>query len=163
MEAVMGNETEKLIAALNVGGAAARDSVIFVDELLRKAWPPGFTPAFEHLEAEQIDSDDASRLREALAAYCSREPDASGRRHALSTLSKNGDASIKKDLVRELHLALEAHRVLSAQLFQVLLALENVGEHVYPGELASRGINAVQVNVEAAERYLLDHGIAVPL
>jgi hypothetical protein len=158
----MGQVTERLIAQLEAGGSGARDCLLEVSELLRKAWHPGFTPVFEHLVAENISQEETLRLREALAAYCARELSAPDRRRGLVTLAREGQPKLVKELVPELHLVLEAHRVLSNELFQLLLALENVGEKVYPDGVSSRSLDKVQANADAASAYLLARGIAVP-
>ena len=158
----MGEVTEALIAALEAGGPQAQDSLVDVSELLRKAWQPGFEPAFAHLEAEHISHDEAARLRQALADYCEREKSAPHRRAALATLAKEGRPQLQSQLARELHLTLEAHRSLSGDLFQLLLALEDVGESVFSKEQHSRSIEDVRTNVEAAAAYLRRHGLLVP-
>jgi len=158
----VGDVTRTLIAALEAGGSQARECLIDTSELLRKAWNPGFVPALEHLQAEHISAEEASRLRQALADYCERETSASHRRAALTTLAKQGRPDLRSQLTTELHLTLEAHRVLSGDPFQLLVALEDVGEHVFPKEQHSRSIDEVRTNVHAAAAYLRQHGLVVP-
>ena len=160
----MGYETERLIKLLQAGGPPARECLVEVDELLRKAWIHGFVPAWKHLQDEEIDSEGAGRLREALAQYCEKAVNSAGRRAGLCTLSERGgqDPELKKALVSELHLALEAHRVLSADICSILGALEKLGEKVYPDSRRHGGITEVQENVDAANADLLANGIAIP-
>jgi hypothetical protein len=158
----VGEVTRKLIASLEAGGPAARDCLLDVSELLRKAWHPGFVPAFDHLQAENITPEEAGLLRQALADYCQAEGSAAHRRMALVTIAKEGRSELQAQLQTELHLTLQAHRVLSGDLFQLLLALEDIGESVFPNELRSRGIDAVQANVDVAAAYLRLKGTLVP-
>jgi hypothetical protein len=158
----MGDVTRSVIASLEAGGDEAREHLLDASELLRKAWNPGFVPAFEHLQAEHISGEEASRLRQALADYCERERSGAHRRAALATLAKEGRPDLRAQLVTELHLTLEAHRVLSADLFQLLLALEDIGEDVYPKEKRSRSLTDVRTNADAAVAYLQRHGFVVP-
>jgi hypothetical protein len=158
----VGEVTRKLIATLEGGGPAARECLLDVSELLRKAWHPGFAPAFAHLQAEDITAEEAGLLRQALADYCQAEGSAAHRRTALATLAKERRPELQAQLEKELHLVLQVHRVLSGDLFQLLLALEDVGESVFPKELRSRGIDAVQANVDVAAAYLRRKGTLVP-
>ena len=104
---VVGDVTRKVIVALETGGPQARECLLDASELLRKAWNPGFVPAFEHLQAEAISPDEAGQLRQALADYCEREKAASWRRTALTSLAKEGRPDLRPQLVTELHLTLE--------------------------------------------------------
>jgi hypothetical protein len=114
------------------------------------------------LQAEDITPDEASLLRSALADYCQAEGSAAHRRIALAALAKEGRPELQARLATELHLTLQAYRVLSGDLFQLLLALEDIGESVYPEGQRSRSFDAVQTNVEAAETYLRRKGTLVP-
>jgi hypothetical protein len=154
--------TKRLIATLDAGGVAARECLQEVGELLRKAWQPGFVPFGEALQAEESTSDEVVRLREALAAYSRTESDASARRTALSILAKEGSPELREQLVAELHDCLTTHRIVSREIFQLILALEDVGESVFSSGLRSRSLAAVETNVNAASDYLGKQGIQVP-
>ncbi|MDP7129481.1 MAG: hypothetical protein QF437_03285 [Planctomycetota bacterium] len=154
----MGEWTQKLIERLELGGSAARESLTDVEELLRKAWSPGFVPAFKHLQAEEITNEEAGRLRQALADYCQCEASASCRRTGLAILARKGEANLRDQLTRELHVLFEAHRVLNSDLSNILQALENIGEEISP----KGDVMEVDAIVEAAQNYLRRRGIRVP-
>ena len=81
----------------------------------------------------------------------------------ISRLAAAYDHAIKDDLAKELHLVFEMHRASSRLLRMTLQGLDDVGEPVCgPGEW-SGGIACVEMNIRAAEHYLRDRGILVPM
>jgi hypothetical protein len=140
-----------------------RGDLIYASELLRRAWQPGFVPAFPELAHEDLSDAEVHRLRAALAAFYER-PSHSGtdRRFALWTLAKDPASDVVPALIRELHFLLEAHRIIDGDMFQVLLALRDHGEPVYPPEKRSFGLLDIQENVHSAEQYLLSRGHRIP-
>ena len=158
----MGELTKHFIVLLEGGGEPARQVLQQVGELLRKVWQPGFTPFGETLQQEEITAEDAVRLRDALTVYYTSESDVSARRTAVSILAKEGRPELREQLVAELRNLLTEHRVLSRELFQLLLGLEDIGESVYPQGVRVREVTAVDINVKAASDYLVKQGILVP-
>jgi hypothetical protein len=158
----VGDLSKRLIATLAGGGISAREVLPTVGELLRKAWQPGFVPSGVGLQSEEISVEDAARLRDALFAYYRNERDASARCTALSILAKEGQPELRDSLVSELHDVVRALRVAGRGLFQLLIALEDVGERVFPQEQRSRSLAALERNLGAADQYLEKHGTSVP-
>jgi len=62
-----------------------------------------------------------------------------------------------------LHICLEVQRVIGWDIFQLLLALEELGEQIFPPEKTSRSLTDLEENVEMASDYLQRVGINVPL
>ena len=158
----MGELTQRVTRQLQAGGEEARAALLDASELLRKAWNSGFRPAFDYLEAEDVTPDEANELRHALQQYCERETSAPHRRMGLSALAKQGEQYVVDDLARELHILLEAQTGLNRDLYQLLLALENVGEQVYPEGERGSSVTEVQRNTDAARAYLARRGTMVP-
>ena len=108
-----------VLSAVSISEIKARGSIKDADVLkLRRSY----------YDDGHITAEEAGLLRQALADYCQAEGAAAHRRTALATLAKEGRPELQAQLEKELHLALQAHRVLSGDLFQLLLALEDVGE-----------------------------------
>lgn len=133
-----------------------------VSDLLRKVWSQGFHSGFEEIDSEEIASDEAVELREALLDAFYRASNESEARPLLHTLAAAHEKSIKEQLLRELHLALQMHRVASARLYTALRSLDNVGEEVFERSESGQGLVHVEMNIRVAERYLHKHGILVP-
>ena len=155
--------TTHLIEVLTIGGQLDRETLLLVEEFLRKGWSPGFTSIFEEIETAEISSEDAGAVRAALYEAFRRETDPVRRREFLFTLSRFGGSELREALVQELHLAFEVHRAASAVLWTTLWALDNIGEPVFPWGPRSRGIDNVADNVRAAQEFLVARGILVPL
>ena len=132
-----------------------------VSELLRRAWSREYYSSYEEIDSEIISPEEASDLRQALLdAYyrASGKPDA---HHFLDILAHGYEASIKEDLVRQLHLALEMQRAVGQLLWDTLRGLDDVGEEVFEPSEMGRGLALVEMNIEAAGRYLYKRGITV--
>jgi hypothetical protein len=153
----------QLIETLTAGGQLDRETLLFVEEFLRKGWSPGFTSFFEEIETAGITSEDAGAVRGALYEAFRRGTDPIQRREFLFTLSRFGGSELREALVQELHLAFEIHRVASAILWAALWALDNIGEPVFTWGPSSRGIDNVADNIRAAQEFLVARGIPVPL
>jgi hypothetical protein len=134
-----------------------------ISDLLRKAWSQSFHSGLKEIDSEEISSDEAMELREALLDAFYRASNESDARPLLYTLATAHEKSIKEQLVRELHLAFEIQRVAGARLWGALRSLDDVGEKVFERSESSQGIDYVEMNIRAAERYLRKHGILVPL
>jgi len=159
----MGTMFEAALVALRQGGDEARGCLLFVSEALRKAWAPESETIFEELERSGVSAEQAAALREALASYYSRSDSDLARRECLTILAQSGDRGLRDDLLRELQLHFEVHRAVSGGLYQLLLALQDIGERPFPPNSRSTSIDYVQQNVEAAEAFLALHGYRTPL
>ena len=159
----MGTMIEAALVALRQGGDEARGCLLFVSEALRKAWTPESETIFEELERSGVSAEQAAALREALASYYSRAESEFARGECLSILAQSGDRGLRDDLLRELHLHFEIHRAVSGGLYQLLLALQDIGERPFAPNISSTSIDHVQQNVEAAEEFLALHGYRTPL
>lgn len=158
----MSDIVEEAIQALARGGHAARGWLLFVSEAMRKAWSPTMQTAFETLDERGVTSEEGGRLREALVRYYVATSDEPTRRECLRILARHGGGELKEDLLHQLHLLFEIHRSVAGDLSQILLALEDIGECVYPAHQQSHGLPDVQANVEAADQYLRNHGFKIP-
>ena len=158
----MGRVTRELIQKLFSGGEPARESLSRVSELLRKISSTGFTPCFSELVDEELTDGEGTELVNALKEYHDNETLDHPRRYALRTLASYTNADMRAQLTKELHLVLCDHRHVSADLYELLLGLEDSGEQIYESDNGSRSIADVQTNVEAATEYLNGHGIAIP-
>jgi len=135
-----------------------------VSDLLRKAWSQGgYRSGFREIDSEDISTEEALELREVLLDAYHRASTKTDSRRLLDCLAAADQKSIKDDLVEELHLALEVHRAASALLWAALRGLEDVGEDVFEPSEHTLGLDQVETNIRAAERYLRKRGILVPL
>jgi hypothetical protein len=159
----MGQLVTSLIARLKADDPHLRRDLWMISDLLRKAWSQGFHSGFDEVDSEEISSEEAVELREALLDAFHRASDKAESRPFLDTLAAAHERSVKDELVKELHLTLEMHRVASARLWAALRGLDDVGEKVFERSESSRGIDCVEMNIRAAERYLRKQGILVPL
>lgn len=153
---------EEAVEVLNRGGPEAREWLRFISEAIRKAWSPDMLTVFESLDDRGVTAEEGGRLREALVAYYSRIGDEPTRRECLRILARHGGPELKDDLIRQLHLIFEVHRSIANDLYQIIVALENIGEKVYPSHQSSNSVREVQANVDAADRYLREHGFNIP-
>ena len=134
-----------------------------VSDLLRKAWAREFHSGFDAIDTEDISPEEALELREALLDAYYRASNKTNSRRLLETLATANERSIKDELIKELHLSLEMTRAASALLWASLRGLEDVGENVFEPAETSLGITCVELNIRAAERYLHNRGILVPI
>jgi hypothetical protein len=158
----VGTVLRALIAKLEQGGSEARESLFEASELLRKASSRGFRPTLTHVEQEEIAPNEISDLKIALADYYENEKSAWHRRRALTILAMErvGHPDLRTQLVSELHLALQAYRVVSVELSELLLALDDIGEL---GNVDLPGTPLEhQRNAELAAAFLRGQGIVVP-
>jgi len=159
----MGELVRSLIARLKADDRQLKEDLWMVSDLLRKAWSREFHSGFEEIDSEDISSAEAVELREALLDAFHRAADRAESRPLLHTLATAHERTIKDDLVRELHLSLEMHRAASARLWAALRGLDDTGEEVFEQSEPSVGLDCVERNIRAAERYLRQRGIVVPL
>ena len=159
----MSKRVRIVIESLERGGMGARDVLVDAHELLRTAWVHGYRSPFPDLEEERITSAEANELRRALADYCASETSGSHRRFALANLARTSGYDLRKQIAAELHICLEVQRVIGWDIFQLLLALEELGEQIFPPEKTSRSLTDLEENVEMASDYLQRVGINVPL
>jgi hypothetical protein len=135
-----------------------------ISELLRKAWSQGgYRSCFDEIDCEDISTEEALELREVLLAAYHRTSNKTDSRRLLDCLAAASEKSITGQLVEELHLALEMHRAASAFLWAALRGLRDVGENVFEPSEHTLGLDQVEMNIRAAERYLRNRGILVPL
>lgn len=158
----MGDVSRRVIESLGIGGDVARDALEDAGELLRMAWQPGFVPFKAALAQEAMTPEEAALLRAALVAYSESEGDGSSRVAALSILAREGRPELRDRLVNELQRLLTSYRVVAREMFQVLLALEDVGDRPFPQHVMSRRLTAVEENASAASSYLQARGLLVP-
>ena len=131
--------------------------------IVAEHWAPESRTIFGELERSGVSAEQATALREALASYYSRSDSDLARRECLTILAQSGDRGLRDDLLRELQLHFEIHRAVSSGLYQLLLALQDIGERPFPPNTSSTSIDYVQQNVEAAEAFLALHGYRTPL
>lgn len=139
---------------------ALTEAVFLASELLCKADSPGLAAVSELDDVEPTD-DEYVALRTALLGLLERGEIGSTYRSALVALSRVGDTDQER-LRRQAHLLLQIIRTGATELLQVLLALEDSGEQVYP-EMGNRSIDHIDENVAAAAAYLRRLGTIVPL
>ena len=159
----MSDLAKSFIARLRAGDPTLRGDLWMISDLLRKAWTPEFHSGFDEIDSESISTDEALELREALLDAYHRAPNQTASRRLLDTLATAQETSIRDDLLKELHLALEMHRSARALLWATLRGLDDIGEHVFDLSESSRGLDTVELNIRAAERYLRNRGILAPL
>ena len=111
---------------------------------------------------QEISTEEALELRGALLDAYHRASNKTDSWGLLDTLAHAYEESIKDDLVKQLHLALEMQRAASGLLWQTLRGLDDVGEQVWEPSENSLGLPYVEMNIRAADRYLQKRGILVP-
>lgn len=159
----MAKLVQSLIDRLRADDVTLRQDLWMISDLLRKAWSRGeYRSGLDEIDSEDISTEEASELREVLLDAYHRASVKTESRRLLDTLAAAHEKSVKDQLVKELHLALEMHRVASSLLYAALRGLDDVGETVFERSESSRGLPLVEMNIRVAERYLLDRGIVIP-
>jgi hypothetical protein len=159
----MAELVRSFIARLKADDPTLKDDLRMISHLLRKAWSGSVHSGVTEIDAEEISSDEAMELREALLDAFHRASNESDARPLLHALAFAHEKSIQEHLVTELRLALEIHRAASARLWGALLSLDDVGEPVFDRSELSQSIDYVEMNIRVANRYLRNRGILVPL
>lgn len=160
----MAELVKSLIARLRADDPSLRQDLWMISDLLRKAWSRGgYRSCFNEIDSEDISTEEALELREALLDAYHRASKSTDSRRLLDTLAAANEKSIKDQLLKQLHLALEMHRTASALLWASLRGLDDVGENVFEPSEQTLGLNQVEMNIRTADRYLRNHGILVPL
>ncbi|MFN7933744.1 MAG: hypothetical protein U0R19_10470 [Bryobacteraceae bacterium] len=158
----MGQLVKSFIARLRSADPDLRQDLWMIPDLLRKGWGQSFPGTCDEIAEEDVSQAEASELRSALLDAFYNASTHVESRSLLDTLAATGEESIRGDLVKQLHLALEMHRAASAQLWVALRSLEDVGEQVFEPLQLSRSIDSVEMNIHAADQYLRRKGILVP-
>ena len=159
---LMAELTRSFIARLRADDPTLRKDLWRISDLLRKAWSQEYWSGFEEIDSEEISTEEALELRGALLDAYHRASNKTDSWGLLDTLARAYEESIKDDLVKQLHLALEMQRAASGLLWQTLRGLDDVGEQVWEPSENSLGLPYVEMNIRAADRYLQKRRILVP-
>lgn len=114
----MAKLVQSLIDRLRADDVTLRQDLWMISDLLRKAWSHGeYRSGLDEIDSEDISTEEASELREVLLDAYHRASAKTESRRLLDTLAAAHEKSVKDQLVKELHLALEMHRVASRLLY----------------------------------------------
>lgn len=106
----MAELVRSFVARLRADDPTLRQDLWMVSDLLRKAWSQEFHSGFDEIDSEDVSSDEALELREAVLDAYYRASNKTDSRRLLDTLAAAHEKAIKDELVKELHLAFDMHR-----------------------------------------------------
>lgn len=105
----------------------------------------------DEVDAEPVDFAARDRLRDTLVAFVKRRPDDLNCGSAYWALGKLHDSSLRDLYAEALEYYLNAGE--PTVLFQVLIALDNIGERIFEG-VGGSGSNEYEKNERLARNYL---------
>lgn len=159
----MGELTRRVINGINSASSFDdfRDWIWMGGDLIRRADSAGFHSGFEEIDHEQVSEVERRELKEALLAALPRNSDPAYVGSILSALRDTFDPERKPLWVEYLTKYLGLLTASNAIVFEILLALGDLGEPVFKGRM-SRCSADIEVNVKEAREFLGKRGIQVP-
>lgn len=133
-------------------GSPHGDSIANAGLLLERA--NGDKTGLDEFDQINVTKKQAEALKQALLFALSCHPPVGIRGSIIWALTRTGDENLKKIYRRELLVMQRTMLETSSSMFQVNLALESLGEQVFPDEANSRSALDVELNWKCAERYL---------
>ena len=133
-------------------GAPHGDSVSCAALLLERA--NQLKTGLEDFDAIEVTKKQAEGLKQALQYALASHPPLDIRGGIIHALALTSDPGLKKLFTRELRSMKAAMLETSAAMYQVNLALERLGEDIFPEDFKSRSSMDVEMNWKCSERYL---------
>jgi len=158
----MGAFTKKILQQLETCEDMQDDTdcVQIAGDLLSRHTVRNFQSHFyPEVDREKVSAQEAQALKTALLNLYQRQPKNFARGTVLWALGKSHDVTLKDFFVQETHTLAEAVTEANGTLFQVLIALEGIGEPVFE---ETRSIDEIAINLEQARKYLAQYGIVIP-
>lgn len=133
-------------------GHAIDSAVADAALLLERA--SGKKTGLEEFDALKVTAKQAEQVKQALLFALGCHPPMGVRGSIVYALSRTADENLKKLYARELLAMKLAMQETSAAMLQALLALEGLGEEIYPEGTISKSVHEVEMNWRCADRFL---------